>query len=166
MSDQMKHAIIDMDTGEILRQFNEPYEVRTGGQINYLRSHAILNKRREFTKVFPDLSEIVDDLSSAAAKFLCKLIGYARYTSNLIAYPNGVPLTHKNISEIMRCSMVTTKRVMSELVDRKVVARCRVGKSYKYFANPYIFCKGTSFNATLVEMFKSYHGISGIKSDT
>ena len=166
MSDQMKHAIVDMDTGEILRQFNEPYEVRTGGQINYLRSHAILNKRREFTKVFLDLSEIVDDLSSPAAKFLCKLIGYVRYISNLIAYPNGVPLTHKNISEIMRCSMVTTKRVMSELVDKKVVARCRVGKSYKYFANPYIFCKGTSFNATLVEMFKGYQGISGIKSDT
>ena len=159
MSDQMKHAIIDMETGEILQQFNEPYEVRTGGQINYLRSHAILNKEREFTKVFPDLSEVVDDLSSPAAKFLCKLIGYVRYTSNLIAYPNGVPLTHKNISEIMKCSMVTTKRVMSELVDRKVVARCRVGKSYKYFANPYIFCKGMRFNATLVEMFKSYHGI-------
>ncbi len=159
MSDQMKHAIVDMETGEILQQFNEPYEVRTGGQINYLRSHAILNKKREFTKVFKDLSEIVDDLSSPAAKFLCKLIWYVRYTSNLIAYPNGVPLTHKNISEIMKCSMVTTKRVMSELVDKKVVARCRVGKSYKYFANPYIFCKGASFNATLVEMFKSYHGI-------
>ena len=159
MSNQMKHAIIDMETGEILQQFNEPYEVRTGGQINYLRSHAVLNKEREFTKVFPDLSEVVDDLSSPSAKFLCKLIGYVRYTSNLIAYPNGVPLTHKNISEIMRCSMVTTKRVMSELVDKKVVARCRVGKSYKYFANPYIFCKGESFNATLVEMFKSYHGV-------
>ena len=159
MSDQMKHAIVDMETGEILQQFNEPYEVRTGGQINYLRSHAVLNKEREFTKVFLDLSEVVDDLSSPAAKFLCKLIRYVMFTSNLIAYPNGVPLTHKNISELMKCSICTTKRVMSELVDRKVVARCRVGKSYKYFANPYIFCKGTRFNATLVEMFKSYHGI-------
>ena len=157
MSDQMKHAIIDMETGEILQQFNEPYEVRTGGQINYLRSHAVLNKEREFTKVFLDLSEVVDDLSSPAAKFLCKLIGYVMYTSNLIAYQNGVPLTHKNISEIMKCSMRTTKSVMGELVDRKVLARCRVGRSYKYFANPYIFCKGTTFNATLVEMFKEYH---------
>ena len=105
-------------------------------------------------------------LTESAKKFICEAfdswergVRYVMFTSNLIAYPNGFPLTHKNISEIMKCSICTTKRVMSELVDKKVVARCRVGKSYKYFANPYIFCKGTSFNATLVEMFKSYHGV-------
>lgn len=156
MSNQMRHAIIDMETGEILQEFNESYEVRTNGQINYLKAHAVLNKKQEFTKVFPDLSRVVDDLSAPATKFLCKFTGYVRYTSNLIGYNNDTPLTHKKISEIMKCSMVTTKRVMSELVDKKVLARCRIGKSYKYFANPYIFCKGSDFNATLVQMFKDY----------
>lgn len=152
-----KHALIDVETGEVLQEFDEPYEIRTNGQIDYLRTHAVLNKKQEFTKVFSDFADMTDFLSAPAVKFMCRLTKYVRYTSGLLAYSNDIVLTHKDISKIMNCSMRTTKSTMSELVDKKVLARCRVGKTYKYFANPYMFCKGTTFNATLVEMFKDYH---------
>ena len=59
----MNHAIIDKDTGEIIRTLDEPYELRMKKQQEQLDTHVTLNKGREFTKLFEDIALVVKGLS-------------------------------------------------------------------------------------------------------
>ena len=152
----MNHAIIDKDTGEIIRTLDEPYELRMKKQQEYLDTHVTLNKGREFTKLFEDIALVVKGLSGAAVVITCILATHIRFESNLVAHDNGVPITSRDIELMTGYSEKTVKRSMADLVSHKIFARCYSGRTYKYFANPYVFCKGEKFNKTLVDMFNGY----------
>lgn len=148
-----KHAIVSLETGEIVRELPDKFKVYTGGQVDYLEEHVVLNRDREFTKVFSDFARVAEYLTGASVVIMCRLSEYIVFNSNLIAFENGSPLNHANICDITGYGELTVKKSMAELVEHKVLARCKVGRRYRYFANPFVFCRGTKFNKTLLAMF-------------
>lgn len=103
-----------------------------------------------------DVRYIAKDISGISLAIAIFLQTYAKYQSNLIAYDNGRPISNDDIVKLTEYSKPTVVKCMDELVSTKVFARVKVGKSYQYYANPYIFCKGKRVNKTLIDMFKNY----------
>ena len=119
---------------------------------------------KKFVKVFPDeLANVVtmlDDegkrLSGAELAIVMLLMGHISYNSGMLVKGGGNPVSQSDIERITGFNRITVVKSMDKLVRKKVFARNKVGKSYQYFANPYIFFRGRFINATLVDMFKSY----------
>lgn len=120
---------------------------------------------KKFVKVFPDeLANVVtmlDDegkrLSGAELAIVMLLMGYISYNSGMLVKGGGNPVSQSDIERLTGFNRITVVKSMDKLVRKKVFARNKVGKSYQYFANPYIFFRGRFINATLVDMFKSYN---------
>lgn len=120
---------------------------------------------KKFVKVFPDeLANVVtmlDDegkrLSGAELAIVMLLMGHISYNSGMLTKGGGNPVSQSDIEKITGFNRITVVKSMDRLVRKKVFARNKVGKSYQYFANPYIFFRGRFINATLVDMFKTYN---------
>lgn len=155
-----RHVILEINSGEIKAELGEKYKYTPQGELEYLDDHQKLNENRPFVKVFEDFGDIAARVSGASLYTMCKLTPYISFGSNLIARKrSSVPLVSRDIEIITGYTYRTVKKCLAELVDKKVFARVRVGRSYSYYANPYIFCKGEEFNKTLKTMFKGYQFI-------
>jgi hypothetical protein len=114
-------------------------------------------KDRPFVKMFIDyMPQLGLVLSGGALAIAFRLSEYICYGSNLIARRGGNAITNADIQEMMGYSEKTVTRLMQELVDNMILYRGRTGRSYQYFANPYLFSRGTVINSTLAAMFKDY----------
>lgn len=120
------------------------------------KSNVIWKPEDEFVKIFPDeLNKIAFGLTGAETLTLIRLISYIDYESGMLKIDKR-PLLTKDIIEVTRFSKVTISDIMNSLVLKRILARNKVGRTYQYFANPYIFFKGKFINKTLLEMFKDY----------
>lgn len=149
-------VVVDTTTGEIITELKEGDSIRRKTTDIYLEDTIEINKDRGFTKLFSSIKYVVNDISSGALSIAVQLQTYIMYTSNLVAYDINNPITNSDIEKITGYSKRTVIACMDELVTNKVFARTKVGKSYLYYANPYIFCKGKRVNKTLISMFKNY----------
>ena len=69
---------------------------------------------------------------------------------------NKRPLDNVDIKNMIKKSEQTVTLIMEKLINKRILSRNKVGRSYQYFANPYIFFKGKFINKTLIAMFKKY----------
>lgn len=115
-----------------------------------------------FTEFLP---KVALKLSGGAAIVAIALSQFITYGSNLLCNRvSNSPLNNDDIMSVTGYSKSTVIRLMDELVKAKVFARTKVGVSYQYYANPYIFSKGSRINKTLEAMFKNYpHEQNGIQ---
>lgn len=153
---------IDDETGETVERqevFLRPgedckvYKKKTNADDNYIP----WGKGRPFVKLFIDyMPQLGLKLSGGALAIAFRLSEYIRYGSNLVAHHNGHPISNSDIQEMMGYSEKTVVKLMQELVDEMIFFRGRTGRSYQYYANPYLFSRGTVINSTLAAMFKGY----------
>lgn len=146
------------DDGEIIGEMQDGDSILRKKSTEFLDTTMPWGKGMRFVKVcidyIPKLSPI---LTGSALGTILALTPYIQYYSNMIAKNNGGrPLKNKDIEEIMGYSDKTVKVIMDELVDKRVLFRGRTGKSYQYYANPWIFTKGNRINKTLNAMFQGY----------
>jgi hypothetical protein len=113
---------------------------------------------RPFIKVFIDyFPKVAEELSGGAVGLMSVIATYIAYRSNLLCNrSSNNPLSNKDIEDITGISKASVARYMDELVDAKVLFRGKTGKSYQYYANPYIYCRGSKINKTLEAMFANY----------
>lgn len=113
-----------------------------------------------FVKLFTsDLAGIVDDLTGAEAFTLFALIPYISYETGMLtagATSNKRPLINEDIRYMIKRAESNVTIIMDKLVSKRILSRNKVGRSYQYFANPYIFFKGKFINKTLIAMFRKY----------
>lgn len=111
----------------------------------------------EFIKIFPDeLNKIAFNLTGAETLTLIRLLGFIDYESGMLKKPDKSPLITTDIIKITGFSKVTVIDIMENMVLKRIYSRNKVGRTYQYFANPYIFFKGKYINKTLIDMFKEY----------
>lgn len=111
----------------------------------------------EFIKIFPDeLNRIAFNLTGAETLTLIRLLGYIDFESGMLKKLDKTPLINSDIIKITSFSKVTVIDIMENLVLKRIFSRNKVGRTYQYFANPYIFFKGKYINKTLIDMFKDY----------
>lgn len=113
-----------------------------------------------FIKLFTsDIVDIVDDLTGAEAFALFSIIPYISYETGMLtmgATSNKRPITNADICHVIKKAESNVTIIMDKLVLKRILSRNKVGRSYQYFANPYIFFKGKYINKTLIAMFRKY----------
>lgn len=114
----------------------------------------------EFIKLFTsDLVDITDDLTGTEALALFSIIPFISYETGMFTIGttnNKRPLNNDDVQRMIKKSDTTVTAIMDKLNSKRIVSRNKVGRSYQYFANPYIFFKGKFINKTLIAMFKNY----------
>lgn len=111
----------------------------------------------EFIKIFPEeLNKIAFNLTGAETLTLIRLLCFIDFGTGMLRKKDGLPLLTSDIISLTGFSKVTVIDIMEDLVLKRILSRNKVGRTYQYFANPYIFFKGRYINPTLVAMFKDY----------
>lgn len=130
----------------------------TKESIDYLDNTTQFGKDEPFIKVFSKyIPKIALELSGGAAGIMFMIAPHIAFGSGLLCYMGkGHALNNGDIEELTGLSKKTIIKLMTELVDHKILARCISGRSYKYFVNPYIYCRGGRVNKTLEVMFKDF----------
>jgi hypothetical protein len=118
--------------------------------------HVVWQPENDFVKIYPDaLNRISFRLSGAEAMTLMRLVPFIDYQSGMLKKEKR-PLITKDVIEMTGYSKVTVIGIMDKLVSERILAKTRVGRTFEFFANPYIFFKGKFINNTLIDMFKDY----------
>lgn len=160
------HALVDLRTGEQLEEFTEPYDIRTKKQLEVARKKAAQvdpTDGRAFTKVFfGSLGKAMATVRPSSAAMVYTLCGYLAYDSNILMYPNGNPLHTKDICSITKHDKKFVLKAMEELLEAKVFARVKVGASYVYYGNPYLFFMGKKVDRYTAELFKGFSTITEV----
>lgn len=144
--------------GEIVGSIEQGDRIVRKASVEFLCDTMEWGKGRPFIKVFIDyFPKVAESLSGGAVGLMSVIATYIAYRSNLLCNrSSNNPLSNKDIEDITGLSKVSVAKYMDELVDAKVLFRGKTGKSYQYYANPYVYCKGTKINKTLEAMFKNY----------
>ena len=155
-------SYVDDETGEPIQKHEvflrpgEDYKVYKARN-NSDESYVPWGKDRPFIKMFIEyMPELGLRLSGGSLAIAFRLSEYISYGSNLVAKRGGNAISNVDIQEMMGYSEKTVIKLMQELVDEMIFFRGRTGRSYQYFANPYLFAKGTVINSTLAAMFREY----------
>ena len=105
------------------------------------------NPEQNFIKVFPEaLKDVAHILSGTEMLIIIHMMPYISYQTGMLTKTGNnddrYPVTQKDIESITSLSKSAVGTLMESLVTKRVYSRNRIGKSYQYFANPYIFFKG------------------------
>lgn len=143
--------------GEIINEVYEGDRLVRKSTIDYLHEHVEIGKDKGFTKMFDDIlfDLYAENLTGKQLSFALLMCKYIKYDSGLIAYSNGKPIDYEGFMEITKMSQSAIFECLNVLVKKRIFAKTKVGYDIKYFANPYIFCKGTRINKTLEDTFKN-----------
>jgi len=149
---KIHRKVIDIDeNGEICKEFITAYD----------DSKVQVNQNKNFIKVFTDeLMKIRKKMNSTDIIVSTILMHFISYESGMLTKTGKnderYPLVNKDIEHITGLSDKVIVKTMKKLVDVGVYARAKHKRSFKYFANPYVFMKGNSINKTLRDMFKEF----------
>lgn len=160
--DNSEVRLVNSD-GEIIGTIESGDRILRSASTEFLKETIPWMKGVQFIKVFrSNFLQIAPKLSGGAVVVMSMIAPYIAYRSNLVCKGangnNGAPLNNEDIEEVTGYSKPTVIKIMDELVTHKVLARTKVGHSYQYYANPYIYCCGTRINKTLEAMFRTYKG--------
>lgn len=151
---KMGRLVIDEETGQILKTLKEGDRILSGKSIDYLNDTKVFNHGEKYASLYNYIIQpLLHKLSNAELKFVVALLPYIQYKSYMIAYQNGVFLTRKTISKIMKLDITGVDRILSKLTELKIIGKWKTGFDIKYFANPYVFKVGGRGNKTLDAMF-------------
>jgi hypothetical protein len=144
--------------GEVVGTYDPGDRIVRKESIEFLCDTMEWGKGRPFIKVFIDyFPKVAEELSGGAVGLMSVLATYIAYRSNLLCNrSSNNPLSNKDVEDITGLSKTSVTKYMDELVDAKVLFRGKTGNSYQYYANPYVYCRGSKINKTLEAMFKNY----------
>ena len=149
---KITRKITDIDEdGVVVNQFGTAYD----------DSKVQVNQNKNFIKVFTDeLMKMRKKMNSTDIIVSTILMHFISYESGMLTKTGKnderYPLMNEDIEQITGLSNKVIVKTMKKLVDIGVYARTKHKRSFKYFANPYIFMKGNKINRTLKDMFKEY----------
>jgi hypothetical protein len=130
----------------------------------YEENTVALNTGRKFVKQFPDMSaRLCRRLSPNAVWLLNMLTPYVGVNSGILRYKNGGFL--KRIDILGLCgetmSEATVDRVVAELCQRGILAKCAIENRRAFIMNPYVMQNGSRANATLLALFEDTEWANG-----
>lgn len=152
----MSRYIGDLSTGEVLTLLDDGDRVLRQNSINKITNTTRINEGRGYVKVFADSINMLiqDNISHTELKVLFAVMPYIRYETGLISHGNGEYISMKSLVELCDMSQRTVYGAIEKLVRKRVLAKVRTGREIKFYANPYIFMRGTHVNKTLDSMFR------------
>ena len=113
--------------------------------------------KSHFIKIYN--SELVDvikyyELDSYELSSILLLMPYVEYETNLIAN-GGVALRKKDIMKILDYSENKTDEILSSLVQKKLLAKTKVGRVVIFHMNPHLVFRGRYLSPETESIFRN-----------
>ena len=165
MKTENEVAIIDKETGEILREVERGSKITilTENQQEYIEENIIdvvtledAGISNEFIKLFRGVLDMLlkEKLNSADFSIILVCLMNLEYSSGAVKENNGKFVNVSEISEITGLSRQTTTQSIDKLVSKKILHKGKTGNTVQLYVNPYIFMRGKVINKTLYAMFR------------
>lgn len=103
-----------------------------------------------------EIRKTMDKLDLYEKAFLYSIATYVGYDDCCLKYDNGNELTMDKMTEISGISKRKLQDVVQGLIDKDILYKGKNSKTFQYFVNPWLFCKGNRINKVLRTMFKNY----------
>lgn len=137
----MPKALVDLDTGEVYRVFDEGIEPESD------------NRYENYVFVNEGIRDLIPELTANEKAVLMSVLPFVQYKTNRVAYPNGRPIKVNSLSKLTGLSKNTLGAVLKSLEEKNLLLRAREGKAYELYVNPDIFCKGRKIFTKVKEVF-------------
>lgn len=145
------------DNGEQIGNIYEGDRIVRKESVEFLKETIPWKIKDPFIKMFPESLRVVAlNSSGTELAIIMSLIECIDYDTGMLSSHKGFPITNIDIEEITGFNKKTIIIAMDNIVCNKILSRNKVGRSYQYFANPFIFMKGKRITTTLHAMFKNY----------
>ncbi len=150
-------SYINTETGEVDYSLREGDSIRvdTKEQKEYRANHKEIKKDNLFIKTFKDtiIMLVKEDLTKSEYKIILTSLAYIDMTSGILT-ENGTNIGKQRFMELVDISHNTFTESINHLIELKIMARTKVGRTNVYLVNPFIFMNGKYINATLYRIFK------------
>jgi hypothetical protein len=145
------------DNDEEIGQIYEGDRIVRKKSIEFLKDTITWKTKDPFIKMFPESLRVVAlNSSGTELAIIMSLVECIDYDTGMLSSHKGFPITNIDIEDITGFNKKTIIVAMDNIVCNKIFSRNKVGRSYQYFANPFIFMKGKRITTTLHAMFKNY----------
>lgn len=113
--------------------------------------------KSHFIKVYNDMFDLIDKFKLDAYELatILKLMNYVEYETNLISYSDGKALNKKDLVDVLGHSENKIDRIMRHLVEKKVLAKTKVGRKVIYHINPNIVFRGVFLSSETESIFRN-----------
>lgn len=178
----MAFAVINEDTGEIIRRIEDGDRIIKKEQSEYARTHIMnFNADKPFAKFYLDIVPLLTKyLTANETKLLISLMPYIKYedcTIEKIESGHSKILNLQDLSEETGLDYNFVKRYMRNLKQKGIVGLHETGTIFEnrdtkmtrvYTVNPYIFFRGKNVNATLCQFYRDsgWKELLGLNEET
>lgn len=138
---------------------NEGYQ-REGFSLSFMEDRQNQPKwkpRTHFAKIYNnELANIIKNykLDSYELSTILLLLPYVEYETNLIA-DGGVALKKKDIASVLEFSENKTDDVLNSLVNKKILAKTKVGRTIIFHMNPHLVFRGIYLSPETESIFRN-----------
>jgi hypothetical protein len=139
-----------------IRELEEEGYKNTGVQVIFNESKKTKWKtKKHFIKVYDEMFEMIKfyKLDAYELATIMQLMEFVEYETNLIAI-DGVPLIKSDIIKILSFSETKVEEVIKSLVEKKILAKTKVGKKVIFHMNPRIAFRGIFLSKETESIFR------------
>lgn len=99
---------------------------------------------------------IMKELDKNSKLVLSQLVPYVQYTTCLLAFPNGKPITSGDMTTVTGLSRHTVENALNVLLAKDILYKGRNSREVQWYINPHIVHRGRLTNKVLQTMFRNY----------
>lgn len=99
---------------------------------------------------------VMRELDKNSKLVLSQLVPYVQYTTCLLAFSNGKPITSGDMTSVTGLSRHTVENALNVLLDKDILYKGRNSREVQWYINPYIVHRGRLTNKVLQTMFRNY----------
>ncbi len=165
----MAFAVINEDTGEIIRRIEDGDRIVKKEQSEYARTHIMnFNADKPFVKFYSNIvPSLIKHLTASEIKMVLALMPLAKWedcTIEKTIQGYSKILSMHEIAEETGLEYQFVKRNIHSLTLKGVIAVCEIGTIFPerdskatkvYIVNPYVFFNGKNLNNTLYQIYKN-----------
>jgi hypothetical protein len=148
--------VVNPITNEVVDEIKEGDRILRNSSRKLLSETTALNVNEDFIKVFvKPLVKLSTMISNVEAWTVTYLLQYLDYTSGVLKYTNGKPLTIDDVMDEMDLKLSYAYSILRRLTEKGIIGKCKIEEKTYFVMNPFIFMKGARVSNTLVDLFKS-----------
>ena len=153
--------LVAKDSGEVIGEVNAGSKIISKNSLNYLKDQREMEKlptqiNNFFKGNVDEIRLILEELDVFEKAMLFTMASYVGYDDCCLKYNNGKDVTSQQLIRMSKMSKNKGYEVMDKLRAKDIIYVGKNSRNYQYFANPWIFNKGTTMNKVLRRMFMNY----------
>lgn len=99
---------------------------------------------------------VMKELDKNSKLVLSQLVPYVQYTTCLLAFQSGKPITSGDMTTVTGLSRHTVENALNVLLSKDILYKGRNSREVQWYINPYIVHRGRLTSKVLQTMFRNY----------